>query len=892
MALFPGSRLGPYEITAQIGEGGMGEVYRATDTNLKRQVAIKVLPAAVAADAERLTRFQREAEVLASLNHPNIAAIYGIERSGSTTALVMELVEGPTLADRIVESPIPVDEALPIAKQIAEALESAHEQGIVHRDLKPANVKVRPDGTVKVLDFGLAKAVDAAPAGVALSMSPTITSPAQLQQGFRLRQGSGGQAGGQAMTQAGAILGTAAYMSPEQARGKRVDRRTDIWAFGCVFYEMLTGRRAFEAEELSLTLAEIVKSEPRWEALPRDTPAGTVRILRACLEKDPRRRLRDLGDLPLIGDEGASTSGRPDRVPHLSWWVAGGVLGGAAIGAAIMWLLAPTPPRPPGEVVRFSIDAPAGVMLGAFTTPTMVLSPDGQTLVFVGNEGGQRRLYRRRMNEADAAPISGTEEAFAPFFSPDGREIGFFRGGARLMRVSLTGGPPRDIGPAGGRAFGATWMSDGTIVFASLGVPGLQRVSADGGEPPVVTTGGADRIYQWPDALPGVPWIVAGAVERDTGARSIVLVSRETGEAHELTPGAYPRYVESRRLVYARDDAIWTVGFDVETLAVVGVPQPVMADIALNEAGQAPFAVARSGSLVFASGAARTEAIWMSASGTSDLALNETGPFVDPRLSPDGTRLALSRADRNQDVWLFDLVRDNGNRLTTQPGADMAPIWDASGERLTYTQAVPDDFAIVQVSVDGASEAPQPLSELGGIGFPSSWSPDGRYLAYVVIGVAGDSDIRLFDIEGEDAPLVATAFDERDPEIAPNGQWIAYTSDRSGRSEVYVTSFPIPGATATVSSGGGFHPVWSPTGDRLFYRTDRQVVAIEVMGDGRFGMPQPLFEAPVVGGFMRAYDVAPDGERFLMLRPASGFRSQLHVILNWATELEPVLPVE
>ncbi len=637
MALEVGTRLGHYDVTALIGEGGMGQVYQATDTTLNRQVALKILPEAFASDPDRLARFQREAQVLASLNHPNIAAIYGVEESGDTRALVLELVEGPTLADRIAQGAIPIDEALPIAKQIAEALEAAHEAGVIHRDLKPANIKVRDDGTVKVLDFGLAKALDTTPQGDP-SLSPTLTAAA---------------------TQMGVIMGTAAYMSPEQARGRPVDKRADIWAFGCLLYEMVTGKRAFQGEDVSMTLSSVLQRDPDWAALPAAAPLPLRRLLSHCLQKDRKRRLRDIGDaitdldptLTVGPGEGTAVT---QQFAAASWAFVGTFVVGAALAGVAAWAMLRPEPMP---VKRFAIVLPQGTQLSLQST--LASSPDGQTIVFVACEGGGGfcQAYRRPLDEAVATAVPGAEGAADIFFSPDGLWLGVSGRPKSTWKVPLGGGSPFAL--LDGQAFGSSWAQDNTIVSAPLSR--LVRVSADGGEPQsITTTTGAQE--RWPHVLPGGRAVIFAARNPDEALSTsrIVVTSLNGGDPTTLVEGGlFPRFSTTGHIVFARESSLWAVPFDPDRLEVIGSPVPVLDDVQVNqETGVAAYTITADGSLVYASAemSARLQSrtlVWVDRSGQEEPLPFDPAAYDVPRVSPDGTRVAVDIRDQgNADVWV------------------------------------------------------------------------------------------------------------------------------------------------------------------------------------------------------------------------------------------------
>ena len=591
MALTPGTRLGVYEVTAPIGEGGMGQVVRARDTRLNRDVALKVLPDSFARDADRLARFTREAQTLASLNHPNIAHIHGLEESNGVRALVMELVEGEDLSQRIARGAIPADEALPIAKQIAEALEAAHEQGIIHRDLKPANIKVRADGTVKVLDFGLAKAME--PAGATspnVSRGPTIASPAM-------------------MTGVGMILGTAAYMAPEQARGKTVDTRADIWAFGAVLFEMLTGQRAFPGEDITDTLAAVVKLDPKWDAMAADVPARVRQVLRMCLQKDPRQRAQAIGDVRLALEGAFETAAPQTAAPAVRprpFWkraipvAAAAAVSGAMVGTAV-WTLKPAPLQP---VSHLAVPLPPGERLPIAQTSVLALAPDGSQVAFVSARDGRQQVYLRPFDRAESKAIPGTEGAESLFFSPDGKWLGFAATG-NLMKVSMDGGVPLTI-CAAPFPRGVSWGDNGTIVFApQFGSSGLAQVSAAGGKPQPITSrdpASQEEAHRWPQLLPGGRLVLFTAWARNIDDAQVVVQRLDTRERRVvLRGGTYARYVPTGQLVYACAGTLMAVGFDLERLETTGDPTPVTQSVSLTTEGVAQFDISRTGSLVYVS---------------------------------------------------------------------------------------------------------------------------------------------------------------------------------------------------------------------------------------------------------------------------------------------------
>ena len=654
MPLSPGTTLGPYSVTAKIGEGGMGEVYRARDTKLDRDVALKVLPAAFTSDPDRLARFEREAKVLASLNHPNIGSIYGLEDADGQKALVLELIEGPTLADRIKEGPIPIDEAVPIAKQIAEALEAAHEQGVIHRDLKPANVKVKDDGTVKVLDFGLAKAFQPEVLGSDASQSPTMTAAA---------------------TATGVIMGTAAYMAPEQAKGRTVDKRTDVWAFGAVVYEMLTGRRAFEGDDVSTTLARVIEREPNWDALPSVVSPVLQSFLRRCLTKEPKQRLHDVADVRLAMEGAFETAGSvladPAVAPSLALWqrpipAVGVALAIAAVGSLAVWGLV-RPAVVPADLVRFRIVLPetAPLSFGA-NQPDLTISPDGTQVVSTGRnaESSTLQLYLRPIDQLEATPLRGGEGGVGPVVSPNGAWVGFTDGqtGRRLQKVSIFGGPPVSLTQAPSPIRGTTWGDDDQIIFGTVG-DGLYRVPGGGGAAEPLTTPDHDQGeagHVWPALIPDREVVVfvtyGGGSILTTG--QLAVLDLATGTVTRLgLAGVSPRYLATGHLVYAAEDgSVRAVPFDAASLTVTGSPVPLVEGVAVKTSGAANFSVSDNGRLVYTSGAAggggARSLLWVDRNGRETPIPAPARAYTYARVSPDGTRVALDVRDQELDIWV------------------------------------------------------------------------------------------------------------------------------------------------------------------------------------------------------------------------------------------------
>ena len=721
MALEVGSRLGHYDVTALIGEGGMGQVYQATDTKLNRQVALKILPEAFATDPDRLARFQREAQVLASLNHPNIAAIHGLEESGDVRALVLELVEGPTLADRIGKGPIPVDEALPIAKQIAEALEAAHEAGVIHRDLKPANIKVKEDGTVKVLDFGLAKALDTTPEGDP-SLSPTLTAAA---------------------TQMGVILGTAAYMSPEQARGKTVDKRADIWAFGVVLYEMLTGSRPFQGEDVSLTLASVMKSDVNVTVLPTNLPETLRTVIRQCLQKDTRQRVADMQDVRLAM-EGAfetavSAAAEPPHAPVLRAWqhpLLVAALALIAIATATWALVGGGGPRS-NAVKRFVITLPESDRLPLGAGDMLAISPDGRTMVYAASRNSQLQLFRRSFDEFEPAPIPNTDGARMPFFSADGRWVGFFADGA-LQKVALAGGPAQILTPELGAVVrGAHWGTDDMIVYG-LHRPGgeLMQVAASGGSPTPLFTPDDGRRARFPHVLPtGDVLFTLGDSGPGTGELRVFI--RETGEDRMLLPDAAAgRLLATGHLVFVRLGALWGVPFDLGALETIGDPIPLVEAVRVEGGGAVQVAIGDDGSLVYFPGESTTAGkrlLWVNRQGERTVLSLPERFYRSIALSPNGDRAVFSVGTSNidTDVWVSELARGTLTPMVTSLTDERAPIWTLDGRALVYGAFRGERWDLRRSAADGTGDE-EILTTAEDMKMerlePSSWSPDGNFL--------------------------------------------------------------------------------------------------------------------------------------------------------------------
>ena len=906
MALAPGTRLGVYEIVSLLGAGGMGEVYRAVDTDLKREVAIKVLPASLAGDAERLARFRREAEVLASLNHPNIAHIHGLEKSDGAIALIMELVEGPTLADRIANGPIPLDEALPIARQIAEALEAAHERSIIHRDLKPANIKVRDDGTVKVLDFGLAKALETTVArqdgNGQTSNSPTITSPA--------------------MTQAGIILGTAAYMSPEQARGKSADRRADIWAFGAVLFEMLTGERAFKGEDITDTLANVLKTTPDWSRLSQTTPLPIRRLLHRSLEKDHKRRLADIADATLeIGD--ALTMPAYDvpvagpNTARTSWRRGALALVAIFVGVAVWFVAWTMKPSPSGTVARFADPMSEGVAALNPNSSLLALSPDGTQIAYAMNNG----LYVRALDQLEATLLVPSVGGLSPrsvFFSPDGEWVGFWNAG-QLKKAAVSGGAPVTV-CAMTLPFGASWSADNTIVFAQ-GQAGIWRVSANGGTPEQIVTVQPGERALGPQLLPGGRAILFTWAKTANWNEAEVVIQPLNGEPrHTVVTGTHGRYVPTGHVVYGLRGTVMALPFDLKSMAVNGNAVPVIHNVWQGDVtGNVLFAVSSTGTLTYIPSPAIATAtkrtlVWVDRHGGTEPIAAPPRSYVYPRLSPDGKRLALDVPDDNRDIWMWRLPDGPLERLTNDTTSDRAPIWTPDSQRIIFTSD--RDGSVGHLFWQNAypSATAVPLTSGQSATFAHTMSPDGKHLV-ARQNTTNGVDLAIFDLASPPVgitvgrPLVHTVSTEFNAEVSPDGRWLSYQSDSSGMFEVYVGPFPdVTSDLRQVSNAGGTEPLFSRDGQALFYRAPNGAVMRVAITPGPTWANAPATQVVEGGPYVlgregdltsfpyRTYDVSDDG-RFLMIKNSEALArasaaSRIWVVLNWFEELQRLAPVK
>jgi len=896
MSFSAGDSFGQYAILSKLGEGGMGEVWRANDTRLDREVAIKVLPEAFVGDDERHARFEGEAKVLASLNHPNIATLFELALVDGRHLLVMELVDGDGLDRRIADGPIPVNEALGIALQIAEALEAAHESGVVHRDLKPANVMINSEGGAKILDFGLAKALEPRASAMAspesLSESPTLTAR---------------------MTRAGVLLGTVAYMSPEQARGEPVAKSADIWAFGVVLYEMLSGRGAFGGGTAADVLARVIEREPDWAAVPQDTPGSVKKLIRRCLAKDPRDRLCDIGDARLeimdAMDQGAkgvvTGPARPRRA--LPSGVVVGLVIGFAIGLALSWktLRNPTPGNPSPSAFSIALPDEAPVPLGIQVgVQRVAISPDGRRLVYVASDpSGQPNLYTRTLNELGFEPIPGTENGWQPFFSPDGEWLAFFTPKGDLKKVSFGGGPPVTIvqGVANSQwAFGA-WGDDDRIVFSAW-TSGLQRVSSDGGRTEHLSNP-EDEWHAKPELLPGSETVLYQQISPD--GMSIVARSLENGaEKVVVENGGRPNYLASGHLIFRRQNAVMAAAFDINGLELVGPVLPLGLPVWIEQPpypdAVAQMAVSKTGSLVYIpeeESFRQEDLVWVSREGeVLHIRPSSGNPFF--RLSPDGRRAAISlwEAGRTR-IEVLELERNVATTLAEVPSIYwFNPLWSPDGSEIVFGTASTVEGALYRKTVDSGEPVELLLrapSHWGAV--PWSFGPDG-VLAYNTYQPDTEGDIHFFSPEnGSELPTTLNGpHTEQQPAFSPDGRWLAYQSDESGAYEIYVSEYPGGGQKRRVSTGGGAGPLWSPDGSELFFQSEdgRRLFAVEIaVGPGlEIGDQHLLFEGSFEVSHESAlsFDLSPDGRRFLMRQRPEGemVARELVLVLDWFTELD------
>jgi serine/threonine-protein kinase len=887
MPLESGQSLSHYRLVEKIGEGGMGVVWKAVDTNLDREVAIKLLPDGLAADPHRLERFQREAKLLASLSHARIASLYGLHRvaaAGATSSdirfLSMELVEGEDLDQRLERGPLALDQALPVALQIAEGLEAAHESGVIHRDLKPANIKLTAQGDVKILDFGLAKALHDPISGgpQELSQSPTMTAAA---------------------TQAGVILGTAAYMSPEQSRGQETDRRTDVWALGCVLYEMLTGRGTFHAATASDCIARILEREPDWEALPADTPPAVRRLVRRCLEKDPRRRWHDVADVRIeledllagVGSDPTPAASRSAPRVSIGLGVAAGLLVGVLLTA--WWLSGRNAPAGPlgdgGRTPeRFSIalpdESPAIPKPG---TMAVAVSPDGRRIAYVGLEpgrsgartisgvgavetgtSGRTLLYLRDIDDYEIRPIEGTAGAASPFFSPDGEWIGFIDPlEARLKKIRVDGGVPVTVCDAPNRA--GHWGADGRIYFSGVS-DGIFAVSENGGVPEVLSQPQPERgekTRRFPHVLPGGRGVLftLGTTKMESyDEAGVALLDPETGEHRMLLEGGMkPSYLPTGHILYGRGGALYAIPFDLETLEVSGAPFLVADEVVTSDGwGEAQYAVSGTGTLVYVPGGPeiyKFTVYWLDRDGRAEALPLPSRDYASALFSPDGKRLAISSLGANATIWVYENERRTMLRLTTE-WDHYAVIWTRAGGHVTTASGRAGQSGFWNLAADGSGTEELLLDTKGGGGYPGAWTLGDRALVFALANTGTGLDILTLNLDGKAGvtPLIQTSFQESNPKLSPDGRWLAYASDASGQTELYVQRYP--------EGGRRWPALWSPDGRELYYWKGGRMMAVSVDTDGsgfspgeERALPQPAFSA------LLSWDLSPDGERFVVV---------------------------
>ena len=886
MAILPGKRLGPYEILSAIGAGGMGEVYRARDTRLDRIVAIKVLPAHLADEPERRERFEREARTIASLNHPHICVLHDIGRQDGIDFLVMEYLEGETLAQRLLKGPLPLEQVLQFAIEIADALDKAHRKGVTHRDLKPGNIMLTKAGT-KLLDFGLAKLrQDAAPA-IPLSQLPTATAK-------------------EAVTQEGTVLGTLQYMAPEQLEAKEADGRTDIFAFGAVVYELATRKKTFEGKTSASIMAKILEVDPpSMSSLQPMTPPALDRVVMRCLAKDPDERWQSANDLTNElkwiaegpGQTAAISTAGPTRknLSKTVIWGAAAVVACVIVGIAA-WMLKPAPAKP---VMRFTMSLPPGQRLSLIGYPAIAISPDGARLVYAaGPSNLTSQLYIRPLDGLEARPIPGTGAGGNPFFSPDSRWIGFATFG-QLMKVSLSGGAPVSLGAVNFAGFsGASWGTQGRIaVVPQAGSPILQIPDTGGNPQPLTRLAKGEASHRWPEFLPDGKGVVFTAAAGTT--TKIAVQSLGSSEHRDLVPGGnFPRYALSGHLVYLQGANLVAVPFDRQRLAITGAAVPVIEGV-LAAGGVAQYSFSSTGTLIYVPGSSQAvglKLVWVDRKGMEQPVNAPPHNYVLPKVSPDGKRVAVGIEEADGQIWVYDLGRDTLTRLTFEGGANIDPVWTPDGKRIAFKGA---GNRLFWQPADG-SAGPEALtsSELAANNVPGSWTPDGQVLTFMEVNLDTGYDLYTLPLkDGKPQPFLRTPSLETAPRFSPDGHFIAYASDESGRFEIYARPYPGPGGKWQISTEGGTEPVWNPKGRELFYRIGNKMMDVDIATQPTFsaGKPKMLFEGPYVltPRSFPDYDVTPDGQRFLMLKPSEQEQvatTQINIVLNWFDELKQKVP--
>jgi serine/threonine protein kinase/Tol biopolymer transport system component len=892
MAIVPGRRLGPYEILSAIGAGGMGEVYKARDTRLDRIVAIKVLPAHLADRADLRERFDREAKTIASLNHPHICTLYDTGHQEDIDFLVMEYLEGETLAQRLVRSALPIQLVLQYAIQISDALDKAHRKGVTHRDLKPGNIMLTKSGT-KLLDFGLAKLHQGASPATPFSELPTEKV---------------------AITAEGSILGTLQYMAPEQVEGKEVDARTDIFSFGVVVYEMATGKRAFEGRSQASLIAKILEADPPpMSSLQPMTPPTLDRVVKKCLRKDRDDRwqsARDVTDELKWITEGTGTASAAPSIPVAIsrpwrlWALVAGLTCLVVVGVALRSLMH-SPSTVSRPISRLLMTLPANDRLRLAATEPVILSPNGSRLVYAANRGGINQLFIRAIDSFDAKLIPGTEGAFGAFFSPDGQSIGFIAGG-KLNKVSLNGGAPMSLANTLGDR-GASWGPDDTIIYAPTTNSGLFRVSAAGGTPNPLTfpdRKAGEYGYLWPQFLPGgkeiifTIWSGVGGIDH----AKIGLLSLDTGKQRVLVEGGtYARYVPSGHIVYARAGGLLAVPFDLQRLEVTGAPVSILEGVGMDPSfGSAYFSSSADGLLAYVPGGltgSDSSLVWVDRKGMAQVLPVPPRAYDSPRLSPDGKRLAVGINGNSPGLWIYDLERGTLTKLIEAGVISPYPIWTPDGKDVTFKAPLGDPFNLYTMPADG-SGAPERLTTNEDIKWPGSWSPDGRVLAFIEQGPTAVPGIQVIKLEGDrNAQTFSPAPTSKvGGVISPDGRWIAYESSESGRAEVYVQPFPNSGGRWQISTDGGTEPVWNRNGREMFYRTANKLMAVDVVTQAAFSADKPrlILEGRYMartGGSPANYDVSPDGQRFVMIKSSDETpATQINIVQNWFDELKQKVP--
>ena len=893
MSLPSGTRLGPYEIVAPLGAGGMGEVYRARDTRLDRTVAVKILPSHLSSDPTLRQRFEQEAKVISSLNHPHICALYDVGHQDGTEFLIMEYLEGETLAKLLEKGPVPLAQVLKYGVEIADALDKAHRQGIVHRDLKPGNIMITKSGA-KLLDFGLAKAAAPLAPGATLTTAVTRTTP---------------------VTQQGTIVGTFQYMSPEQIEGKDLDGRSDIFSLGAVLYEMVTGQRAFQGKSQLSVASEILEKDPEpISKLQPLAPPMLERAIKRCLAKEPDDRWQTARDLELelkwLAEGGSQTSLAPaDLTRDIRARWRGALLWGAvslllaAITSFVIWNLKPSPLPPP--VSRMVIMLPPGQRLAGLDQPAVALSPDGALVAYVAIQGATQQIYLRAMDSLDARPIPGTEAATSPFFSPDGQWLGFFAGN-RLKKVSVSGGEVLTLGDA---AFpgGASWGRGGMIAFAPAWSSVLRQVSDAGGTPqPLTRFEKREFSHRWPEFLPGGKAVLFAAAQAsfDWTNAQVAVQANGTGERRNLIQGAtHPRYAPSGHLLYAQGGGLMAVPFDPLRLEVMGAAVPVVEGVLQSRnTGAAQYSFSDNGSLVYVTGGVqedRRRLVWVSRNGAEQPVAAPARAYMFPRLSPDARRVAVVIAEQGVQVWLHDLSRETLTRFTFEGNRNLNSAWTPDGKRIAFLSNKEGPQNIFWQLADGSGGLER-LTNGEYAQVPMSWSPDGQLLAFMENNPTTGYDIwvlRLADRKAQ--PFLRTPFNESVPRFSPDGRWLAYISNESSRYEVYAQPYPGPGGKWQISTEGGTEPTWNSNGRELFYRSGDKMMAVDIATQPSFaaGKPRVLFEGRYVPTPATSpnYDVSPDGQRFLMLKPneqEASAPTQINVVLNWFEELKRRVPTE